>query len=66
MNKFTEIRLTFHFTSLQIHAVWGIRDGLTRDDFDTTLILGNFKGFMLLKTSKNLILKGCLRKKALR
>ena len=30
------------------HAVWGIRDGLTRDDFETSLILGNFKGYMLL------------------
>ena len=40
-----------------LHAVQGIRDGLTRDDFKTSWILGNFKGYMLLKTSKNLILK---------
>ena len=39
-----------------VHAVWGIRDGLTRDDLEISLILGNFKGYMLLKTSKNLIL----------
>ena len=54
-------QISHHVVIFAIHAVWGIRDGLTRDDFETSGILGNFKGYMLLKTSKNLILKGCLR-----